>query len=158
MSALGGDLRLLMGEGDLIQLALEATTTVGSQLPPWRSLPHQSVSPQMLLTLFTYSYAAGRYSSEDVEWACQADPATRYICGHAVVELDTLKAFRRGNRPWIEAALARVLERANEMKQLAGGESGWGQLSEGQGRDAAWLDLARRRLELAMLMDMAMAD
>ena len=112
----------------------------------------------MLLTLLTYSYAAGAAASEDIEWACQQDPATRYIIGNACPDQDTVRAFRRAHRPWIESCVATVLERVCAVKRVEAGELVLKDSSRATRSCAPFLERARRRLELAVLMDTAMAE
>ena len=155
---LPGDLRPLVGECILIKLALEAVDVVADQLPLRPTLGAGSPGPRILLTLLTYSYAAGTFATEDIEWNCQHDAATRYVSGNANLDQDTLRAFRRANRPWIEACLALVLQLAHRrLRQEAAPSEPERSLLVAE-PDSAFLQLARRRLELATLMDMAMAD
>lgn len=157
-TALLCDLRLKVGECALIKLALDAVAAFAPELPGWCNPTSGGCNPRMLLTLLTYSYAASSHASEDIEWDCQQDPATRYITANVSVDQDTIRAFRRGNRPWIEACLAWVLEHASDPNSTvaATGEHGLANLETPS--DSPYLILARRRLELAILMDMAMAD
>ncbi|HEY9174874.1 MAG TPA: hypothetical protein VI136_21505 [Verrucomicrobiae bacterium] len=152
------DLRLRVGECALIKLALEAVAALAPELPAWRSPADGSYNPRMLLTLLTYSYAAGSYASEDIELDCQQDTATRYIAANVHVHRDTLRAFRRANRPWIEVCLAWVLEHAGDTS--AAPVLGEQQASPRLGTqpDSTFLIQARRRVELAILLDMALAD
>src|SRR6185436_17910502 len=100
-----------VGERVLIALALEAVQTLEDQLPRPPELAG-GCSPQMLLTLLTYCYAAGFYGSEDIEWACSNDAAAHYLCGNTAPDEEALRNFRRANRPWIEACLTSLYEKA----------------------------------------------
>lgn len=112
----------------------------------------------MLLTLLTYSYAIGNYASEDIEWDCHHDAGTRYLCADTRLEEDTLRAFRRANRPWIELCLAWVLGRIRQGHLLGTQSSELKPPNLDVPPEAFCLGLARRRLEMATMMDMAMND
>lgn len=136
------DLRSLVGERRLIELALEAAQIVGEALPrPTRSMQDRH-SPQMLLTLLTYCYAAGIYAAEDVEWACESDAVVRYICAKTWPNQDALRCFRRANRPWIEACLGWVYGKACPTDIAS----------------TALAALVRQKLELAILLDTAACE
>ncbi len=156
--ALAGDLRLLVGECALIRLVREAVDVVVRGLPLGRWQSNPRLDSQVLFALLTYSYAAGAHASEDIEWNCQWDPATRRITAAAPVEQDVLRAFRRANRPWIEGCLAWVLEGVAAARQIGVRASRDSQDARVKWPDCAFLEMARRRVELAVLMDMAMAD
>ena len=152
------DLRLRVGECALIKLALEAVAALGPELPAWRSRTAGSYNPRMLLTLLTYSYAAGSYASEDIELDCQQDTAARYIAANVRVDQDTLRAFRRANRPWIETCLAWLLERAGDISAAPAMGEQQASPRPGAQPDSRFLIQARQRVELAILLDMALAD
>lgn len=143
---LPADLRQHVGERALIELALDAVQTVGERLP--RPLEAQGRhSPQMLLTLLTYCYAAGIYGSEDIEDDCRNDAATRYLCASTSPDQETIRNFRRANRLRIEDCLALVYRSACDVAPA--------QMSRGTADLAGFV---RRRLELAIMFDMAMCD
>jgi hypothetical protein len=150
------DLRQRVGERVLIELALEAAQTVGERLPrPFGA--KERCNPQMLLTLLTYCYAAGMYGSGDIEWACSNDTAARYLCANTVPDEETIRNFRRANRPWIEACLTRVYQSAcgasvavsPEPLSIPGLETR---------SSAELLNVVRRKLELAIMIDTAMCE
>jgi hypothetical protein len=153
---LPADLRQDLGEGALLELALEAVQTVGARLSrPLGS--DERYGPPMLLTLLTYCYASGVYGSEDIAYDCRNDAAVRYLCANTAPDQETIRNFRRANREWIEESLAWVYRNACDLKP------------EAVRRDASPVfapkvctaDLAglvRRRLELAILFDTAMSD
>ena len=97
----------------------------------------------MLLALLTFCYAAGIYSSEDVEWDCRNNFAVGCLCANRHPDQDSIRRFRRANRPWIEECLARVYDRA------CGAEPA----DEDAGRK-----FARAKLGLAVMIDTAMSD
>ena len=136
------DLRSIVGERRLIELALEAAQIVGEALPRPEGTLQDQPSPRMLLTLLTYCYAAGIYASEDIEWACESDAAARYICAKTWPEQDALRCFRRANRPWIEACLGWVYGKACP-KDIA---------------STALAALVRQKLDLAILLDTAACE
>lgn len=151
------DLRQHVGERALIELALEAAQTVGARFP--QPLETEGwCSRQMLLTLLTYCYAAGTYSSEDVEWDCRNDAAARYLCASTVPDQQTIRSFRRANRPWIEACLTRVYHRAccetfapvsRDLLPIPGRETR---------SNAELINIVRRKVELAIMIDTAMCE
>jgi hypothetical protein len=140
----------------LIQLALEAVQTVGARLPrPLES--EEGCNPQMLLPLLTYCYAAGIYGSEDIEYDCRNDAATRYLCADALPDQETIRNFRRANRLRIEDCLACVYRNASEMKpaQMNRDPSPVREFKE---RTIDLAGFVRRRLELAIMIDTAMCE
>ncbi len=136
------DLRQVVGERRLIELALEAAHFVGESLPRPVSLSVDQPAPGLLLTLLTYCYAAGIYGSDDIERACESDASARYICAGARPDRDGLRAFRRANRPWIESCLAWVYRR----------------LYPEASSQPAIAAVVRQKLELAVITDTAVAD
>jgi len=135
-------MRRLVGERRLIELASEAARLVGEGLPRPERLLDGQPGPLMLLTLLTYFYAAGIYSSEEIEWACEHDASARSICETTGPTAESLRRFRRANRPWVEACLAWVCAVA-----CAAPES-----------SAELNAYVREKLELAVMIDMATAD
>ncbi len=154
---LPADLRASMGEGALSEWARAAAQTVAAGLPSWPGMPAGEFSAPMLLRLLTYCYAAGNYASEDIECDCQNDPTLRHLSANTCPDQDTIRRFRRANRPWIEACLACVYgwacgvtpaptsRRPSPIPQLKARSS------------AELLRVARRKLELAIMIDTAMS-
>ena len=136
------DLRQALGERRLIELALEAAHIIGEGLPRPEAVAADQPSPRMLLTLLTYCYAAGIYASEDIEWESESDAGARYICANVPPEQDTVRRFRRANRPWVEACLAWV----------------YGQAFKSDATSAVVAAIVREKVELAILADSATAD
>jgi hypothetical protein len=136
------NLRRIVGERRLVELALEAAQLVGENVPRPEKIVEDQPGSRTLLTLLTYCYAAGIYASEDIEWACESDAAARYICAKTRPDHEVLRCFRRANRPWIEACLGWVYGKACPT-DIAGSEL------------AA---LVRQKLELAIMLDTATAD
>ncbi len=132
------DLRSVVGERRLIELALEAAQFVGEGLPRPEKIREHTPSPKMLLTLLAYCYASGIHGSEDIEWACENDLGVRYICANILPDQNTIRRFRRANRPWIEACLTRIHD------AVCGADAG-----------AAF---SRKKIELAIFTDTAADD
>ena len=102
-----------LGGQKLLQLTLDAVQAVPETelraaapgLAPFR--------PQMVLTLLTWSYASGHYSSQDIVWAMNREGSmARYLCAGTRPGWRVLRRFRREYRPWIEQCLAQVLKQA----------------------------------------------
>ena len=88
----------------------------------WPKEPIQTsqaeISPAVLRTLLTYSYATGLYCSREIEIAALAEPNVRYICAHQRPTWPIIRRFRRQNLPWLRAALLAVCERmADRLSQ-----------------------------------------
>ena len=108
------DLRQSVGENALVKLARDAAQIVATQRE-WLGAPAKAEpSPQALLALLTYCYAAGIYGSQDVEWACRNDPMVHSICANTLPDWPTLWRFRNANRPWIEECLWHVYGAASD--------------------------------------------
>ena len=154
---LPADLRQHVGERALIELALEAGQTVRARLS--RPLgPEGQCSPPRLLTLLTYCYASGVYASEDIEYDGRNDPATRHLCANTAPDQETIRNFRRANREWIEACLTCVYQ------SVCGGAPAPGSrqprpIPGRQTRSSAEIvNVVRRKLELAIMIDTAMCE
>jgi hypothetical protein len=157
-TALPRDLRLRFGERGLLELALEAVLNVALQGATFHAERSSELSPRMMLTLLTYCYAAGIYGSEDIEWAVGSDATVRYICAHAEPGWPAIRMFRRSNRQWLEQCLVHLLGQAAAR---------WRAGADGQDASAAALPMesyadalawARRKLELAIMIDTAASD
>ena len=155
-SGLPADLRQHVGERALIELALGAVQTVGERLPRPLDAPGRH-SPQMLLTLLTYCYAAGVYGSEDIEYDCRHDAATRYLCANTSPDQDAIRNFRRANRPWIEDCLACLYRNACDLKPAPMTRES-PPIPDLKRRTAELTRFVRRRLELAIMFDTAMCE
>ena len=137
------DLRDLFSDWRVVQLVLIAVQALSDEA----SGNEVDLTPRsrVLLTLLTYCYAVGIYSSEDIEWACRNEPGASYICANKPAAPATIRQFRRANRVGIESCLARVLAMAANSHPPA---------------DKAFCPLvsAQQKLEIAIMMDMATAD
>jgi hypothetical protein len=139
------DLRDLIGKRPLIELVLAEVQALSNSLVDrddrltW--LPHANLP----LTLLTYCYAAGFYSSEDIEWASRNDSGARYICVNKPVDQETARQFRRTYRVEIEKCLTRVMSVAlhSHLAVVATSRP---------------LVSAHQKIEIAIMMDMATAE
>jgi len=68
--------------------------------------------PHILLSLLTYCYATGVYSSTDIELSFTQDTLVRHLCADTYPEAHRSRWFRRDNRQRIQRALAEVFQRA----------------------------------------------
>ena len=68
--------------------------------------------PHVLLSLLTYCYATGIYSSTDIELSFTQDALVRHLCADTYPEAHRSRRFRRDNRQRIHRALAEVFQRA----------------------------------------------
>jgi hypothetical protein len=152
------DLRQSLGESTLVKLALDAARTVAAQ-KPWLSGPGEAQpDPQMLLALLTYCYAASIYGSQEIEFACQDDPAVRSICANARPDWRTLWCFRNANRPWIEECLARVYGAASATAPTTASREAAPVPTIETEAPPGLIAFARRKLRHAVWADAAMFD
>jgi transposase len=117
-SILPDDLSGYIGKKTLVKLILEAierlnTRTVGREAVATENPDFQ---PAMMLTLLTYCYATGVYSSTDIELSMQHDQMIRYLCAKNYLNLPVLREFRRYSRDRIRECLATVLQRVWELR------------------------------------------
>ena len=155
---LPADLRQWVDECHLIKLALEATQRVFSRTAEVGMPTGVALNPQMMLTLLTYSYAAGMHASQDIEWFLYNDPVARYICVGNYPEELSIRRFRRANRQMIEHCLLHVFTEACKLKLAdVGPREGKPHRLDAQ-TYASILEAARRRLQLAVLMDTAASE
>ena len=66
----------------------------------------------VLLSLLTYCYAAGIYSSTEIELSFTQDMLVRHLCANSYPEAHRSRRFRRDNRWSIQRSLTEVLHRA----------------------------------------------
>jgi transposase len=74
--------------------------------------------PRMMLSLLTYSYATGTFSSRQIERGSHEDLPTRFICANTHPDHDTICAFRRDNQVLFQESFVKVLQLARELKIL----------------------------------------
>ena len=152
------DLRHWVDECRLIMLALEAAQRVFSRTAAVGMPANVALNPQMMLTLLTYSYAAGMHASEDIEWASLRDLAMRYICAGSFPDCQAIRRFRRANRQMIEHGLVHVFTEARKLRFAGTGQ--WEVEDPGFAAQtyASILEVVRRKLQLAVMMDTAAAE
>ena len=66
--------------------------------------------PSMLLSLLTYSYATGVFSSRQIERTTYENVAVRLLCADTHPDHDTICTFRRENRELVQKAFAQLLQ------------------------------------------------
>jgi transposase len=132
------DLNRLNAEARAVEVVMKEVQGFGDAL---QTTPDEAttVSPSLLLATLTYCYAVGIYCSEDVESACRSNPRVKLLAHDMDLDSQTIRRFRRRHRDWIETCLTRVLT----------GVSAGGNLLASS---------AREKLDLAIMMDMAMAE
>jgi hypothetical protein len=139
------DLRELIGERSVIEFVLVEVQALGDALAASGAgvtlMPHS----RLVLTLLTYCCAAGIYGSEDIEWACRNDSGAHYICGKTPIDQETIRRFRRLHRSWIERCLSRAMFAASRLQPPVTGTP-------------KPLVSANQKLDIAIMMDMAMCD
>jgi hypothetical protein len=148
------DLRTIVGERGLVELALESVQHFGSDLPLWHKTTEPELSSRMLLALLTYSYAAGLYASEDIHWACRRDPGAKYLCANTWPDERSLRRFRRNWRTQLRSCLEWVYAVAETTRNTRFAESGKSVVAN----LGHYGQLAEQRIETAILMDMAACD
>ena len=116
-SDLISDLSLWHGKSALIKLALEAIQNVAPHFPGDNfQFEGRGYRPQMLMLLAVYCYATGLYDSGKIEASVEHDPTLRYICAGTRPDAHVIQRFRHAHRDLIVQALARVVERAWELR------------------------------------------
>ena len=138
LESVSADLRLALDWRRLLALAFNATSTAPAGQKP-------------LLTLVTYCYAANLLSSEDIEAAAYSEADVVQIAGDTETTIATLRQFRRRHRMLIEGCLGQVFAAA--LLELSGEAS-----RQEMEVDLAASEFARRRLDLALLLDTAISE
>jgi len=139
------DLRELIGERRVIELVLVEVQALGDALAASGVGVTLQPRSRLLLTLLTYCCAAGIYGSEDIEWACRNDSGAHYICANLPIDQETIRQFRRRHRIWIECCLSRALFAVSSLQPPGT-------------RAPQSLVSADQKLDIAIMMDMAMCD
>jgi hypothetical protein len=81
----------------------------------WTDVPGESgitLPSQLLLSLLTYCYACGIYSTREILARQRGDATLSSLCFQRDWSEEEVRAFRVRHRPWLRQSLARVLERA----------------------------------------------
>jgi hypothetical protein len=141
------DVRQIVGDRGLVELALQAVQIFGTDLPLWQNTSEPGLSSRMLLALLTYSYAAGIYSTADLFWSCRRQSGARYLCAQTWPDKHSLRRFRRNWKAMVESCLRWVLQEVEARRMT--------KLAEQESVQDDFKLLAERRVELAILMDMA---
>jgi hypothetical protein len=138
-------LRELIGERHVIELVLVEVQALGDALAASGAGVALLPRSRLLLTLLTYCCAAGIYGSEDIERACHNDSGAHYISANLPIDQETIRQFRRLHRSWIVRCLSRVMFAASCLQSPCTPAP---QL----------LVSADQKLDIAIMMDMAMCD
>ena len=153
------DLRQSVGEDALARLAVDAAQVVGLQNSRLAVGPASAQSdPQRLLAILTYSYAAGIYASQAIEWSCHHDPIVRTLCGGPPPDWSAVWRFRNANRPWVEECLARLYDAA--CRGVPAGKQpsfGAGPISE-VAPSSELIEFARQKVRRASRTDSALYE
>jgi transposase len=83
-----------------------------------RGTGDEQYPPRMMLSLLTYCYATGTFSSRAIEQATYTDVAVRFLTGDTHPDHDTICAFRRQNNQLLAESFVQVLALAREMHLL----------------------------------------
>jgi len=142
---------------------LEAVT--GPELGPNRLVPQgegdEVFAPGMLLSLLTYSYATGRFGSDEIEAGLRSDPGLGYLATRRWLPAASFRRFRRRNREVLSLVLARVLAAALRVVTTARDVacfSGPAATVPCPSLLAMGQEEAQRRVERAVLEDSVAAD
>lgn len=148
LEAMPADLRLQYGWRRLFALALDSViATAPDAIRASERMP-------ILLTLTTYCYAANMLASDDIESACRSSGDVAYITNGEAIAATELRQFRRNHRVLIENCLQNLFGAALEhspQKLPADGE-------DANSATTAIHEFAQRRLNLAILFDMALSE
>lgn len=151
------DLTALMPAGELVQRTLEAVNTFF-----WAGATGETTffartfNPRVMLTVLTYSYATGVFSSAAIASGCERDETLRYLSLGAHFADDRIRLFRGQNMELVKRCLAFVIRQAagdkssNDYiyarKQVAGLLNGFWTRTPGQRE-------AERRIDYAIQLD-----
>jgi hypothetical protein len=113
---LSDNLALLVPPRQLIQWTFEAvqtflwSTNTGDTTP---TVPGK-INPRVLLTLLTYSYATGVFSSPSIAEMCEVDDTFRYLSLGCQFAPDRIRLLRGQNSELVQRCLAFVIRHAYE--------------------------------------------
>ena len=154
------DMRSWLSEAELVQLAVEASELIGGRglsSSGLRGNASDAARQGMMLTLLTYCYLVGHWGSEEVEWAARNDPVVRGICNQTCVDMMAVRQFRRTNHRQIEQCLVHVLMIAI-VRRIAPPNNGVPCAATPAETYATAVSWARRKIDLAIMMDAAASD
>ena len=111
---LPNDLREWIDEYTLARLVLAAVQDGTVPIAPTAEVAGRNADcqPYVLLSLLTYCYATGIFSSTDIELSFTQDKMVRHLCANTYPEAHQNRSFRRDNRRSIQKSLTEVLYRA----------------------------------------------
>jgi hypothetical protein len=134
------DLRSRLGEGRLAQSVLESIQDVTLFDGEAGCCGHSrnGLPSAILLTLLTYSYAAGYFASADVEDELNRDDVLRYLAAGHRPQFDDFRQFRRRCRSELRRCLAKVLRRTWECNIEPIGEGATHQESQRESAVTRW--------------------
>ena len=107
------DLREWMDEHSLAGLVVATGqgTRISNDLATGPDLPYYR-GESSILSLITYCYASGIYSSQEIEVSASQDAMVRRFAADLYPEAGILRQFRRHNREHLHRSLQYVLQRA----------------------------------------------
>lgn len=152
-----GDIRRVVDEASLVRLIERAVDEVVRNLPR-RPAWNPSVSLPAMLGLLTYSYLACRFASEDIQRSLRLDPVAMRFVGDRIVDAETIRAFRRANRPWLEQCIALVLMNLVDDSVALSACNELAPSAHDVDHESPAMHLARRRVALAALWDTALVE
>jgi hypothetical protein len=147
------DLSQAIGSQGLLKLTLDAVQHLHPLPRPSTPRAQGGFRSEMLLTLLTYSYCVGLYSSRDIESAIRQDRVIRYICAGSRPDWQTLRRFRRQHRSLLETAMLHVLKQVWAFR-FDSGEADYAGYDWFESELVAKLtETATIRLDVAALLD-----
>jgi hypothetical protein len=105
------DLRQWLQHQGLVDLSVRAVMSLDGAGSAWSracACASACLSDRLLL-LLTYCYAAGIYSSEDIEQQLQREPSIRQLCPGNAPDAAKIRRFRRTHRAEVDYCLGAVL-------------------------------------------------
>lgn len=135
---LAGDPFVDVAEAMLIRRVLEAVSAVDDLIPV---SAREDFKPVQIVTLLTFCYARGIYSSEEIESRLD-ETSIAYICAGVKPDWHTLRQFRRQNVYLLIESLAHLLKLVGYNGGLTGNPH----------------DEARRRIQMAIQTDSMTMD
>jgi transposase len=114
------DLRQWIPENHLAHFIVDAVDNLPltNLLVNERGTGDEQYPPRMMLSLLSYCYAIGTFSSRGIEQATYTDVAVRFISGDTHPDHDTICTFRRQNKALLAESFVQVLAMAGEMHLL----------------------------------------
>jgi len=114
------DLRQWVPENHLAHFIVDAVDSLPLTNPAVneRGTGDEQYPPRMMLSLLSYCYATGTFSSRAIERATYSDVAVRFLSGDTHPDHDTICSFRRQNKALLAESFVQVLAMAGEMHLL----------------------------------------